>query len=152
MSKFDETFCIILLVMCSFLWWFLIFLCTCGKINCLGIVWMYHLCTMLTISFIKLWCFHRNAWNFLCMFWTLCWWFWCIGFNFWIPGWWDMNFWLEVWQFVSHHAWWISWFYLMCLWTLDWVEFLWNFMLYFIIDHDFSFLVIECASSYDLGW
>ena len=83
---------------------------------------MYAICICFAISLMKWWCFQINSWNFLCIFWTLWWWFWYVVCNFWIPGWWDMNFWLEVWQFVSHQAWWISWFYLPCLGMLDWAN------------------------------
>jgi hypothetical protein len=100
---------------------------------------MCAICVCHAISFIKWWCFHKNSWNFLWLFWTLCWWFWYVVCNFWIPGWGDMNFWLEVWQFVSHHTLWTSWFYLICLGTLDWAKFLhdwaygcWKYMWIFL--------------------
>jgi hypothetical protein len=62
----------------------------------------------------------------LCIFWTLWWWFSCRVCNFWILGWGDMNFWIEVWQFVSHQAWWTSWFYLPGLGMLNWAEILYE--------------------------
>ena len=35
-----------------------------------------------------------------------------------------MNFWIRVWQFVSHHWYAISWFFLTCFLTSNWCEFL----------------------------